>query len=625
MKTVLLLNTARRMVCAGLVAMLAGSYLPARAQPTFMAETRHPRRYLVDGGRPGVTDDGEIFSFALPGHRYVQCGSDNTEPGQQNTGLALTVLKQNTDTVRFVKPRTHPRGQGLVFPIEAVLEPDFSVTALCEYIPTPYSATNADSVLLLRVDTLGVVRWRRGYALANRAGAACGLLRTGDGYLFCANRQAFAAGTGYATPSVTKVDFTGGLVWQRPMGSRGYGQVGAVFSLVAHSDGSYLALGYTDDGSPYVPGGPTAGRGDYFVSKFTSAGDTLRTFRFGQSSVGETGTRLRLTPGGGCAAIGFRYRPNSAAVGYPKEGQVFQLDSLFRPRWSHTLVRTRDYDWTYKLLQPLTSGGVLCGGLVNDLPVGLPAVVTSYSATGTLQWDYQQSYSGQVTGFNTMVNHPDGSAFLTGFTASGTTASTFRAYGYATYLTNVGIPYEADLCARPPRPYFALAAGPAQVQVLDASAAGPRYGVLVAWRWAWGDGSFSDGAAPGPHTYAAPPPPGTAVALTVTNNLGCTATHTEYPFGPLAVAPAAALAARLQVYPNPSSGQVTVALAGLAPQPPARLVLHNALGQVVRTALAPVRGGALSAALDLGTLPPGVYALRVNTREGTVVRRVVRE
>ncbi len=631
----LLVTKARRTLCAGLAGgllLISGTY--ALAQPTRVAETRHPRRYLVDDGYDNrVIGDGDIFSFALPGKRYVQCGTDNTESGPQSSGLALTVVKRDTDTVRFLKPRTHPRGTGLVFVMGAVLEPDYSVTALCDYIATPNTALNRDSVLLLRVDTLGVVRWRRGYALANWVGAPRGLLRTGDGYLFCANRLAFPGvpGPAYTVPHVTKVDFAGRIVWERPLGSRGYGNVGAVFDIAAHPDGSYLALGYADDGSPYVPGASTFGRNDYFVSKFTTAGDTLRTFRFGQPGVHETGTRLRLTPDGGVATIGFRYRPNSAPGSRPQEGQVFQLDSLFRPRWSQMLQWTLNFNWTYRLLQPLVSGDVLCGG-VSFLPYAgstlQQGLITRYNDRGVLQWDYHQRYQNALgAGFNTMVNHADGSAMLTGSTATGTTSSNIRVYGYATYLTNVGVPYEANLCARPPAAYFAAAAaGPAAVQVLESSTAGPRYGVLVAWRWAWGDGTFSDGASPGPHAYASPPPVGTAVTLTVTNNLGCTAAYTAYPFGPLATAPAAAaLAARLALYPNPSSGRVALALSGLAPQGPAALALLNPLGQVLRTATAPVRNGQVAATLDLDGLPNGLYLLCVTTREGTATKRLVKE
>ena len=624
-------NPAHRTRCAGwLAVLLTAAGFNAVAQPTLVAETRHPRRYLVDGGYSTVGGDGEIFSFALPGRRYVQCGTDDTEGGAQSSGLALTVVRQNTDTVRFAKPRTHPRGTGLVFVMGAVPEPDYSVTALGYYIATPASALNRDSVLLLRVDTLGVVRWRRGYALTNQVGAPRGLLRTGDGYLFCANRLAFPGvpGPAYTVPHVTKVDFAGRIVWERSMGSRGYGNVGGVFDLVAHPDGSYLALGYADDGSPYAPGAPTFGRNDYFVSKFTTAGDTLRTFRFGQPGVHETGTHLRLTPDGGAATIGFRYRPNSPPGIRPQEGQVFQLDSLFRPRWSQTLVRPQNGDWRYDLLQPLATGEVLCGGFSALPTAGTTgeAALTRYAATGALQWDYRQRYLTWGTGFNTMVNHPDGSALLTGVTSTGTTSSTSRVFGYATYLTNVGVPYVPDLCARPPAAYFvAAAAGPAAVQVLESSTPGPRYGVLVAWRWAWGDGTFSDGRAPGPHAYAAPLP-GTALTLTVTNNLGCTASRTEYPFGPLSAAQQAqALAGRLMLYPNPTAGAVAVELGGLAPQGPAALAMLNPLGQVLRTATAPVRNGQVAATLDLGGLPAGLYLLRVTTREGTATKRVVKE
>ncbi len=626
------LKITRRTLCAGFMGSSAFFAANTMAQPRIVAEGRQPRHYLGDGGQINVGGVSEHFSFALPNHRYTHCGTDDTGSGPQNSGLMLAITKRNTDTVRFMKPRTHPRGTGLVFVMGAVLEPDYSVTALCDYIATPSSALNRDSVLLLRVDTLGVVRWRRGYALADRVGAPRGLLRTGDGYLFCANRQAFPsvpANASYATPGVVKVDFAGRIAWEHPVGSRGYGKVGSVFSLVAHPDGSYLALGYADDGSPYTPSAPSTGRLDYFASKFTTAGDTLRTFLFGQPGVDEIGTRLRLTPDGGVATIGFRYRPNSAPGSRPKEGQVFQLDSMFRPQWSQMLRWALNYDWTYKLLQPLTTGDVLCGGIAynSNQTILAAGMITRYDAGGTLRWNYLQRYQSQVTGFDAMVNHPDGSAVLTGFTGSGSTAGTYRETCYATYLANVGVPYEANLCARPPAAYFAAAAaGPAAVQVLESSTPGPRYGVLVAWRWAWGDGTFSDGRSPGPHTYAAAPPPGTAVTLTVTNNLGCTASRTEYPFGPLSAAQQArALAARLAVFPNPSVGLLTVELAGLAPQPPARLGLRNALGQLVRTALAPVQGGALHTVFDLTGLPPGVYALGVTTREGTAVRRVVRE
>ena len=94
------------------------------------------------------------------------------------------------------------------------------------------------------------------------------------------------------------------------------------------------------------------------------------------------------------------------------------------------------------------------------------------------------------------------------------------------------------------------------------------------------------------------------------------------PGGALASA-AAALAAQVQVYPNPATGRFTLALPARAGAGSATLL--NALGQVVRTVALPP---ALPEVPVYGRgLPPGVYQLRVLLGTGLppVVRRVVLE
>ncbi len=607
-----------------------------QAQPILVAENKQPQRYTSAAGAEYA------FSFSLPGKRYAQVGSfDNGSLAIQQSGIMLAVTKQNGDTVRYVQVRAHPPGVAFVYPFGAVAEPDHSVTVFAGCY-SPLFSPNSDSLLLLRIDTLGVVRWRRGYRLAycRPSNSIGNILRTGDSYLLCTNRDAFAGTSAlfYPTPNVTKIDFQGNIVWERSMGTRGYARIGEVRDLVSCPDGSYLAFGNTDEGTPYVPGTSARGRLDYFAVRFNSAGDTLRTFRFGDHNEDEVGQRIRLTPDGGATVIGYRYRyvPFSPPV---YDGQVYKLDSLFRPQWrkSQTYTTPAPYatptSWRYSLLQPLASGDVLCGGdslFDRNYAVGNAAALTCYAPGGGRRWAFRRVYrNGPSTSFATMVNHPDGSAYFTGTVGvmdpNSTTNLIYSAY--SAYLANAGVPYVPDLCARPPAAYFvAQAASPAQAQVLDASAPGPRYGVLVAWRWDWGDGTASTGRAPGPHAYASPPPPGTAVTLTVTNNLGCTASRTEYPFGPLSAArQARALAGRLAVFPNPAAGAVAVALDGLAPQAPAALALLGPLGQVLRRASAPVQNGRLAAALDLNGLPPGLYLLRVSTQEGTATRPLVKE
>lgn len=197
----------------------------------------------------------------------------------------------------------------------------------------------------------------------------------------------------------------------------------------------------------------------------------------------------------------------------------------------------------------------------------------------------------------------------------------------------MGTPYAPDLCRYPPVPntaYQIPAAYPDSLFLLDISTAGPRYGTLVRWRWTLGDGTVLVRNSPGAvrHCYATVPAYGTPVTLTLTNNLGCSTTQVLYPWGgqPTATQQAQALAARLQLYPNPTTGTaVTLALAGLRAQPAVPLALLDALGRTVRHWARPVQAGRLQQELDLTGLPPGVYTLRLQLAEGPLTKRFVKQ
>jgi acetyl esterase/lipase len=97
--------------------------------------------------------------------------------------------------------------------------------------------------------------------------------------------------------------------------------------------------------------------------------------------------------------------------------------------------------------------------------------------------------------------------------------------------------------------------------------------------------------------------------------------------GVLATSPAQALAAGLQVWPNPASGGFRVALplpAGAAA--PVVAELTNALGQTVRRLpLAVAAGQVLGGEVSVRGLAPGVYQLHLTVAGTALVRRVVVE
>lgn len=95
------------------------------------------------------------------------------------------------------------------------------------------------------------------------------------------------------------------------------------------------------------------------------------------------------------------------------------------------------------------------------------------------------------------------------------------------------------------------------------------------------------------------------------------------PQQPLATAPAA-LAQQVGLYPNPAQTSAFLELPASLGRQAVTATLVDALGRVVRTVVLPAQG-AVAHPLDLRGLAAGVYALRLNTSAGTVVKRLTVE
>jgi hypothetical protein len=89
----------------------------------------------------------------------------------------------------------------------------------------------------------------------------------------------------------------------------------------------------------------------------------------------------------------------------------------------------------------------------------------------------------------------------------------------------------------------------------------------------------------------------------------------------LATAPAA-LAQQVAVYPNPATSAVSIELPAALGRTAVAATLTDALGRQVRTLTLPAQGPAAHQ-LDLHQLAPGVYALRLTTSAGVLVKKLV--
>jgi hypothetical protein len=78
------------------------------------------------------------------------------------------------------------------------------------------------------------------------------------------------------------------------------------------------------------------------------------------------------------------------------------------------------------------------------------------------------------------------------------------------------------------------------------------------------------------------------------------------------------------VYPNPTTGAVTISLPNGKQPALLQAEVLNTLGQVVQTLELRPRQGAVEYQFDLQQQPAGLYLVRLHTSEGTVVKQVVK-
>lgn len=121
------------------------------------------------------------------------------------------------------------------------------------------------------------------------------------------------------------------------------------------------------------------------------------------------------------------------------------------------------------------------------------------------------------------------------------------------------------------------------------------------------------------------PPPASFGSQTITS------ATTGYAVGAVAfITDAQALAATLpakalglELYPNPTSAEVMLALPPIPGANQATFTLTDALGRVVRARTAALPAAGLQYPLDLVGLFPGVYALQVQAGTARAVRQLV--
>ncbi len=138
--------------------------------------------------------------------------------------------------------------------------------------------------------------------------------------------------------------------------------------------------------------------------------------------------------------------------------------------------------------------------------------------------------------------------------------------------------------------------------------------------WDFGDGNFSNEDSP-LHKYAAY---GTyTVKLTVSNDCGLETIAKEVVVANPTSINELNQISNFQLFPNPNNGQFTMILDGESIKD-LSVNIYNILGQVVHKETVDFNAGHLNKAFDISQLASGTYFIQLNSKEGTLTRKLVK-
>jgi hypothetical protein len=156
---------------------------------------------------------------------------------------------------------------------------------------------NPPNIYVVATNALGDTNWTRAFDSGGVEGALS-VDRHGSGDYFIAGYKLYL---GNFDGLVMKVDSTGTLVWTRVFGGSAHDQL---FDVLALSDGGCVAVGET-----YNFGTNAPPRGNAWMIRYDSAGDTVWTRAIGDSAHDQRAAAIALAPDGGFVLAGYEDHP----------------------------------------------------------------------------------------------------------------------------------------------------------------------------------------------------------------------------------------------------------------------------------------------------------------------------
>jgi hypothetical protein len=246
-------------------------------------------------------------------------------------------------------------------------------------------------VWLIKTNSSGDTLWTKTFG-GSGYDYSCSVQQTTDrGYIITGYTNSFGT---FFDVWLVKTNSSGDTLWTKTFGGSG---IDEGYSVQQTTDGGYIITGYTESFG--------AGRGDVWLIKTNSSGDTLWTKTFGGIS-SETSNSVQQTTDGGYIITG--------TTGY---GDVWLIktNSSGDTLWTKTFGGS-GIDEGYSV-QQTTDGGYIITGYTNSFGTFFDVWLIKTNSSGDTLWTKKIGGSGTDLGYSVQQT-TDGGYIITGWTNS---------------------------------------------------------------------------------------------------------------------------------------------------------------------------------------------------------------
>jgi hypothetical protein len=283
-------------------------------------------------------DEGRAVAQSADGN-FLIAGSVMHFPPDSNSALLLKV--DSLGTLRWMK-RWHPSVRDYLWSLTET--PDSGFIVVGELGPGPHGRSDG---WLVKTNRIGDTMWTRTYGAAGDDAFRCIHLLDDDGYILAGSTNSF--GMGGTDFYVVRINASGDTLWTRTYG----GPNGDIaYSVDIAADGGYFVAGQTGIGPPQEQ------VAHFTIMRCNSVGDTLWT-RSWNGAARETQMSIAATGDGGCIFAG-----TAQCGGRGNEALIVKCSASGEEQWQRTFGRAID-DAGSAVLQS-RDGGFAIAGMVAE-------------------------------------------------------------------------------------------------------------------------------------------------------------------------------------------------------------------------------------------------------------------